>query len=77
MERPTPSKKSRILQALAAGQSCEQLLAHDRTLYYHDIFHAIAEAPTSYWRKNTPATLSPGWSDRAHPDPKLANHRTD
>jgi len=40
-----------ILQAIAAGRSCEQILAADRTLTYHDIFHAVAEAPTSHWDK--------------------------
>ena len=38
-----------ILKAIAAGRSCEQILAADRTLTYHDIFHAVAEAPTSHW----------------------------
>lgn len=40
-----------ILQAIAAGRSCEQILAADHTLTYHDIFHAVAEAPTSHWDK--------------------------
>jgi hypothetical protein len=40
-----------ILQAIAAGRTCEQILAADRTLCYHDIFHALAEAPTSYWHR--------------------------
>jgi hypothetical protein len=42
-----------ILEAIAAGRSCEQILAADRTLTYRDIFHAVAEAPTSYWDKNS------------------------
>jgi hypothetical protein len=50
------NKQSRILVALAAGHSCEEILATDRTLSYHDIFHAIAEAPTSYWRKQSAET---------------------
>jgi hypothetical protein len=40
-----------ILEAIAAGRSCEQILWADRTLTYHDIFHAVAEAPTSHWDK--------------------------
>jgi hypothetical protein len=45
-------KKSRaVLKAIAKGRSCEQILAANRTLTYHDIFHAISEAPTSHWRK--------------------------
>jgi hypothetical protein len=49
--KPKRQKLSGILQAIAAGRSCEQILAEDQTLCYHDIFHAIAEAPTSYWEK--------------------------
>jgi hypothetical protein len=40
-----------ILKAVAAGQTCEQILAADHSLSYHDVFHAIAEAPTSHWKK--------------------------
>lgn len=47
-------RKSRdILKAIAAGNTCEQILASDGTLTYHDIFHAVTEAPTSYWRKSS------------------------
>ena len=45
------AKLNGILKAIAAGRSCEQILVADRTLSYHDIFHAIAEAPTSFWAK--------------------------
>lgn len=46
------NKKSRtVLKALAAGRSCEQILARDQTLTSHDIFHALSEAPTRLWRK--------------------------
>lgn len=46
------NKKSRaILEALTAGHSCEQILAGDGSLSYHDIFHAVTETPTSYWKK--------------------------
>ena len=45
-------KSNDILEAIDAGQSCEQILANDRTVTYHDIFHALTEAPTSHWRKN-------------------------
>ena len=57
-----------ILEAIAEGRTCEQILAADRTLSYHDIFHAIAEAPTAYWDRpparkadadNAPETLTP------------------
>jgi hypothetical protein len=46
------SKKSRnILTALAHGHPCEQILAEDPTVTYHDIFHAAAESPTRHWKK--------------------------
>jgi hypothetical protein len=52
MEANELSKKSHaIVEAIAAGHSCEQILAADRTLTYHDIFHAVTEIPTSHWRK--------------------------
>lgn len=44
-------KLNGILEAIASGRTCEQILATDRSLSYHDIFHAVAEAPTSYWSK--------------------------
>ena len=49
-------KLNGILEAIAAGHSCEQILAADRTLSYRDIFHAVAEAPTSYWDKASTQT---------------------
>ena len=45
-------KKSKdILKAIDAGQSCEQILAGDSAVTYHDIFHALTEAPTTYWKR--------------------------
>ena len=49
----TRRKLNGILEALASGRSCEQILSEDRTLSYHDIFHAVAEAPTSYWDRSS------------------------
>ena len=50
------SRKSRgILEAVIEGHSCQQILARDHTLTYHDIFRAAGEVPTSHWKKN-PAT---------------------
>src|ERR1019366_2106742 len=48
------AKLNGILHDIAAGRTCEQILASDRTLSYHHIFHAVAEAPTSFW-DSTPA----------------------
>jgi len=78
METKEPRKKlNGILEAIASGQSCEQILRADRTLSYHDIFHAVAEAPTTYWDK---ASLqSPGNRSRrgASPARTPARQRTD
>ncbi len=63
------SQKSReIAKAIADGHSCEQILAHDPTLTYHDIFRAVAEVPTSYWKKD---------SGCAKPARLPVRHRTD
>ena len=44
MESNKLNKKSRaIIAGLAKGRSCEQILAADPTLTYHDIFRAAAE----------------------------------
>jgi len=46
------TKKSRaVLKALAKGRSCGQILADNRSLTSHDIFHALSEAPTKFWNK--------------------------
>jgi hypothetical protein len=51
MDANEPSKKSHgIIEAIAAGNSCEQILAANHTLTYHDIFHAVTEIPTSHWK---------------------------
>ena len=50
MESKDATKKLKgILEAITEGRSCEQILAEDRSLSYHDIFHALAEAPTTFW----------------------------
>ena len=52
MTRKKQSEKSRgILKAIASGLTCEQILAKNRAVTYHDVFHAAAEAPTKFWRK--------------------------
>jgi hypothetical protein len=54
MQPTQANKKSKeILAAIAAGNTCEEVLARDPSLTYHDIFHAVAEAPTSHWRKSS------------------------
>jgi hypothetical protein len=46
-----------ILEALAEGRSCEEILAEDPTLACHDIFRAAAEMPDNQrdvkWPKAT------------------------
>jgi hypothetical protein len=67
MHRPTPvwnrkkmeKKSTDILKAIEAGHSCEQILAGDKTVTYHDIFHALTEAPTSHWRKASARSREP------------------
>ena len=62
------AKKSRdILKAIAAGQSWEQILMDDSTLTYHDIFHSLAEGPTSRRREISAGNTSRGYpEDSAH-----------
>lgn len=45
-------KSGDILQAMMDGRLCEQILATDGTVTYHDIFHALTSAPTSFWKRN-------------------------
>ena len=52
MKAKKPNQKSRaILKSIAEGHSFEQILAQNPSLNYHDIFRAVTEAPTSYWRR--------------------------
>jgi hypothetical protein len=44
-------KAGSIVEAFAAGRTCEQILEADSSLTYHDIFHAVAEMPTSHWKR--------------------------
>ena len=53
MDLKMDKKSQDILKAISTGQSCEQILASDGTLTYHDIFHALTEAPTSHWKKTS------------------------
>ena len=70
-------KLNGILEAIAAGHSCEQILAADHTLSYHDIFHAVAEAPTTYWDRPLPRNRKAGSSSRPSPVPTPVRQRTD
>jgi hypothetical protein len=66
-----------ILEAIASGRSCEQILAADHTLSYHDIFHAVAEAPTTYWDR-APGDLTRKLSSRGFKSARTpARQRTD
>jgi hypothetical protein len=53
MDLKMDKKSQDILKAISAGTSCEQILADDGTLTYHDIFHALTEAPTNHWKKTS------------------------
>jgi hypothetical protein len=71
------AKLSGILEAIAAGRSCEQILADDRSLTYHDIFHAVAEAPTCFWEK-AGSRKKKSFSARAgRPSRSSLRHRAD
>ena len=55
-------KKSRdILEGIAAGQSCEEILQRDSSLTYHDIFHVVTGSPTTFWRKVAPKRTGKAW----------------
>jgi uncharacterized protein (DUF433 family) len=58
-EKRITHKSRAILKGIADGRSCEQILADDRTLTYHDIFHAVTEAPTRLWKKKKPPANKP------------------
>lgn len=71
------AKRDRILEAIASGRSCEQILASDRTLSYHDIFHAVTEVPTSYWDKAPGENTGKGSSQRPGSARTAARQRSD
>ncbi len=71
------AKLHRILEAIAAGHTCEEILAADQTLSYHDIFHAIAEAPTSYWERAPARKTDPDASAPLNPPETPWRQRTD
>ena len=78
MESSAASQKSReILKAIAKGRSCEQILAGDRTLTYHDIFHSVSEVPTSHWKKRSASSVSKGWLSDTSAAGKPARQRID
>jgi hypothetical protein len=70
-------KLNGILDAIAAGRSCEQILAADRTLCYHDIFHAVAEAPTTHWDKPAARNKGKGSPQTTHSARTPAKQRAD
>jgi hypothetical protein len=70
-------KLNGILKAIAAGRSCEQILAADQRLSYHDIFHAVAEAPTSYWERVRAQDGDTGLVQRLAAPRTPASQRTD
>jgi hypothetical protein len=70
-------KLNGILKAIAAGRTCEQILAANQRLSYHDIFHAVAEAPNGYWRRAAATALPVRAPQAPEPLPDHAWHRTD
>ena len=58
-------KSHAILEALAKGHSCTQILAGDPTLTYHDIFHAAAEIPENQRNRKGSIAGAEGWQNLA------------
>jgi hypothetical protein len=78
MESNEETKKlNGILEAITEGRSCEQILAADRSLCYHDIFHALAEAPTTFWDKAPDQRPQKGSSRPANSQRTPAKQRAD
>ena len=78
MDSPNSKPKLEgVLKGIAAGRTCEQILAADHTLSYHDLFHAMAEAPTRYWRRAAATGLSRHALRRSAPVRKTARQRAD
>jgi hypothetical protein len=71
------NKSRNILKALAAGRSCQQLLARDRTLTSHDIFRAAAEAPTKFWKKDPKGKAVEAWPKSGDSSQKPAKQGID
>ena len=75
--RELRAKLNGILEAIAAGKTCEQILEEDHALTYNDIFHAVAEAPTSYWDKATVKHPVAKSAETVDPLPTPIRHLTD
>jgi len=78
MESKELNKKSNwIVEAFAAGRTCEQILNDDRSLTYHDIFHAVSEMPTSRWKRYNGRNWFKKWLRAEGPFRKAIRHRAD
>ena len=70
MKAEKSSKMTRaILKAIAEGNSFEQILGRYSALNYHDIFRAVAQAPTDHWqhkpaRVTTAGGLECAWAGK-------------
>ena len=58
-------KSQAILDALAKGRSCTQILADDPTLTFRDIFRAAAEAPENQRSRKWSRAMAEGWQQKA------------
>jgi len=70
-------KSQKILKAIAAGHSHEQILASDSTLTRHDIFRAISEAPEGFWKKTAAGSTGRGTRRDTTSVPRPAKQRRD
>ena len=71
------NKAEEIIQAFPTGCTCEQILAADRSLTYRDIFHTVAETPTSQWRKFSGRNFFKNRTRAEGPFRKALLHRAD
>jgi hypothetical protein len=67
-------KAQAILEALAKGRSCAQILAADPTLTYHYIFRAAAEVPENQHNRKWPRARREGWQGQAQSAWRRANN---
>lgn len=49
-KKMTPKSRA-VLKALSKVRSYDQVIAGNRDLTSHDVFRALSESPTSFWRK--------------------------
>jgi len=72
--RRLSDKSQAIVEALAEGRSCDQILASDPTLTYHDIFRAAAEAPENQRNRQRSRAGREGWQTQVQSGWRRVKH---